>query len=231
MMNRASKILLVFAVAAAGASAQNTAPAPSQPAGQSPATPPTAGTGTSDASSVVLAPKPKDYIAPPPADSDGMTRSVSPGIAAELSAGFDRYSPPTPTPTPTAVPEGDKPKNEIKRLPSYIVRESRPPIFRERDLNTTQGQVNLSFASHPGLIFGNILGLNSSVAYDMYKDDERLENINEMTDLAHAMSLGGASAEGTYILQQTQNTYMRTDDTWNLSAPGPGAGTLGGWGK
>ncbi len=235
MTNRASKILLALMVAAGGVSAQSTAPAPSSASSPGPATSPAAGAATSDASSIVLAQRPREFATAQPVDSDGVTRSVSPGVAAALAEGFPKYSPPTPTPTPVAEPQDlrdiDKPKNEIKRLPKYIVRESRPPIFREKDLNTTAGQINLSFKSHPGLIFGNILGLNSGVAYDMYLDDQRLENIAELTDIAHAMSRGDPAA-GSYILQQTQSTYMRTDDSINyFGGPISGGGTMGGVGK
>jgi hypothetical protein len=66
----------------------------------------------------------------------------------------------------------------------------------------------------------------------MYLDDQRLENIHELTDIAHAMSLGGDKAEGAYILQQTQDAYMRTDDAVNyFGGPISGGGTMGGAGK
>ena len=111
------------------------------------------------------------------------------------------------------------------------MRESRPPIFRERDLNTTVGQIDLSFKSHPGLLFGNLLGLNSGVAYEMYLDEQRQQNIDELTDIAHAMSRGDPKA-GAYILEQTQSTYMRTDDAINyFGGPISGGGTMGGAGK
>jgi hypothetical protein len=233
MTNRAPKFLLALIVAAAGAAAQETPAPPSPTPIPSKAA---AGADTHDASSVVLAPRPKDYIAEPPTDSDGVTRSVSPGIAADLASGLPKYSPPTPTPTPAAesqdLQDVDKPKNEIKRLPKYIVRESRPPIFREQDLNTPLGQIDLSFKSHPGLLFGNFLGLNSGPAYEMYLDDLRQENIDELHDIAHAMSLGGDKAEGSYILEQSQDAYMRSDDnSWNLGGPGYGGGITGGGGK
>jgi hypothetical protein len=235
MTNRAPKILLAFMVAAGVASAQRAATAPSPAAGPGAEVSPAAGTETSDASSIVLAQKPAAFPLAQPADSDGVTRSVSPGVAAALAQGMGKFSPPTPTPTPVAEPQDlrdiDKPRNEIKRLPSYIVRESRPPIFRERDLNTTAGQIDLSFKSHPGLLFGNLFGLNSGLAYDMYLDDQRQQNIDELTDIAHAVSRGDPKS-GAYILEQTQGAYMRTDDAVNyFGGPISGGGTMGGAGK
>jgi hypothetical protein len=236
MLNRAPKILLAFMVAAAVAAAQQVTPTPVPgAAGNSDSSPP-AGPQTNDASGIVLAAKPKDYIPAPPVDSDGQTRSVSPGIAAALSAGMPKFSPPTPTPTPVAEPQDlrdiDKPKNEIHRLPKYIVRETRPPIFRDRDLFTQTGLIDLYFKNHPGLVIGNILGLNSAAALQMYQDDQRKESMDDLADTAHAMAQGGDAAEGSYILQQSQSTYMRGGGTWDWSGSGPvGGGILGGASK
>jgi hypothetical protein len=240
MKNRAPKILLALMVAAARAAAQNTAPSPTEPppppaaVGESDAATPGAGGVTSDASAIVMAPKTGQYVPAPPVDSDGENRSVSPGIAEALSLGMPKYAPPTPTPTPAPdvdMRDVDRPKNEIKRLPKYVVRESRPPIFRDRDLFTTQGLIDLSFKNHPGLMFGNILGLNEAPAYEMFLDDQRQKNMQDLSDTAHAMARGGDPAEGAYILQASQNTYMRQDDDFTWGGPGGGGTNSGGWGK
>jgi hypothetical protein len=34
------------------------------------------------------------------------------------------------------------------------------------------------------------------------------------------MMLGGDASEGQYILQESQQTYMRTNDDWMTSGPG-----------
>jgi hypothetical protein len=231
MKNRATILLAALMASAASAAAQNAdqAPAPTPAAVQ-----------TTDASGVVLAAKPRDYAAPtPPADSDGVTRYVSAGVAAALSDGAPRYSPPTPAPSPTPVPADvtdiDKPKNGIVRLPSYVVRESRPPIFRDRDLFTAQGMLDLTMKRHGGLLFGDFLGLNSnnkpgSPAYQMMVDDERKDNMDDLFDTAHAMAQGGDFAEGSYILQQSQSTYMRGGGDWDWSGSGP-VGSLTGAGR
>jgi hypothetical protein len=225
MTNRARKIFLALMVSAATAAAQDSVPSPT------PAPPPAA---TTDASAVILAPRTPDYVMPPPVDSDGQSRSVSPAVAAALADGRPHYQPPTPTPTPGPEIDArdvDKPKNGIRRLPKYIVQEARPPIFRERDLYTARGQIDLSFKAHAGLNFGNILGLNEGPAAQMYLDDQRSANIADLTDLSHVMSRGGDRAEGSFILQQSQSTYMRQDDNFNWSGPGGGGTNSGGWGK
>jgi hypothetical protein len=230
MKIRASNFLLALTVSAAAAAAQEPAPATSA----SPAAP---ATQTTDARGLVLAPKQPDYMAPtPPPDSDGVMRSVSPGVAAALSAGAPRYTPPTPAPTPTPEVEDmkdvDKPKNGIIRLPKYVVHEARPPIFRNKDLFTMDGMLDLTMRRHAGLMFGNILGLNStnkpgSPAYQMMVDDERQDNMSDLLDTAHAMAQGGDFAEGSYILQQSQSTYMRGGGDWDWSASGPVGGLTG----
>lgn len=152
-----------------------------------------------------------------------------------LSDSMPKYTAPTPTPTPAENPvdmrDIDRPKNEIKRLPTYIVRETRPPVFRNRDLYGADGLAAISFKTHAGLNFGNILGLNSAPAYEMYLDDQRKENMDDLTDLSRAMTRGGDSAEGAYILQQSNDTYMRDGGTWDWAGQGIVGGNSGGSGK
>jgi len=225
MPQRAPKILIAFLVAAATALTQNSAE-PSGPTAAVPQVSPAAGADTHDASSLVLAAKPNDVLPQVPADSDGVTRTVSPGVAADLALGMPKYNPPKPTPAPSAqsvdLRDIDKPKNEIKRLPTYVVREKRPPVFKDKDLFTAEGLANLSFKSHPGLLFGNFLGLNSATAYQMYLDDQRQEEMTDLSDTAHAMALGGDLTEGKYILQQSQDTYMRRSDDFGPTGSGGG---------
>lgn len=223
MLNRTHKLLLALIAAAAQAAAQDAAPVS-----------PAAGAPAGDSSSAILAPRRAENAPQPPADSDGTTRTVSPGIAAGLAEGMPKYSPPTPTPVVTGEPQDmrdvDKPKNEIPRLPKYVVHEQRPPVFRNRDLFTEAEQIELSFKAHPGLLIGNIIGLNAPVAKEMAYEDERLQSIADLTDTAHAMALGGDPAEGRYILQATQDSYMQSVDmSW--SGPGGSGGFSGGGGK
>lgn len=222
-MNRAPISLLVIMVAAtAAAQTASTPPAPA------------AATAKGDAQSAVLAAPTPAPVPPPSAAPDASQRSVSPEVAAALSLGRPKYDPPTPTPAAVDVPQDmrtvDKPRNEIPRLPSYIVRDSRPPVFRDRDINTKEGLVSLSYKLHPGLGIGNLMGLNDAPAYEMFLEDERLANIADLTDTARSIAAGGDRAEGEYILQQTQDTYMRPDQGFIWNGPG-GGGNAGGGGK
>jgi len=225
MMNRAPKILLALVIAAATAGAQETS-APSTPvAAAAPAPAP----GNRDASTIVLSPARDVPVPPPAAGSDAANRTVSPRIADALASGIPKYSLPTPTPVVAddeELRDVDKPKNEIPRLPQYMVHESRPAVFRNRDLSTQEGLVSLSYKYHPGLGFGNLLGLNDHPAYEMYLDDVRQADIADLADTAHAVARGGDAAGSAYILQQTQDTFMRPADDWTWS--GPGGGLNGG---
>jgi len=235
MMNRTWRMLLALIAAAASAAAQEVASTPPAAVKADPAPAPAAASQARDSSSVVLAAKHGENAPLAPTDSDGVARTVSPGIAAALSEGMPKYSPPTPTPVPVAEPQDlrdvDKPKNDIPRLPKYVVREIRPPVFRVRDIYTQAGLIDLSLKSHPGLQIGNILGLNSKLAYQMYLDDQRQANIADLTDTARAMARGGDSAESQYILQATQDTYMHAAPELIWSGPGGGGGFSGGGGK
>ncbi len=222
MKNRASIFLLVFTAFAAGSEAQDSTP--SGPAPVPDATSPAAGSEGRDASPFVLAARPAP-VPRTPVDSDGTTRSVSPTVAAALASGMPRYNPPTPTPVvnaPADLRDVDKPRNEIPRLPSFVVRDTRPVVFTQRQLSTKEGLVSLSYKLHPGLGFGNILGLNDAPAYAMYLEQQRQEEIADLTDTARAVGRGGDKGESQYILQETQDTYMRTPD-WSWSGPGGGA--------
>jgi len=233
-MNRALKILLAMVAAAAAAAAQDAAPPPPAAADPAPEPTPAAGAAAGDASSIVLAEKAPALAPMRAADDDDTGRAISSKVAAALASGMPKYAPPKPTPTTTGEPQDmrdiDKPRNEIRRLPQYVVRESRPPVFRNRDLFTTEGLVNLSFKSHPGLKIGNFFGANADIAYQMYLDDQRLANMDDLADTARAMARGGDKAESEYILKESQETYMRPiEETW--TGPGGNGGFSGGGGR
>jgi hypothetical protein len=231
-MNRALKSLLALMVVSAVANGQTAAPTPTPATGASAGTTVSSGTAGGDATASVLADHPAAPVPPPSSGFYMPERSVSPAVAEALSLGMPKYSPPTPTPVTTNQPQDmrdvDKPKNEIKRLPSYIVHDSRPPVFRDRDLYTKDGLVSLSYKLHPGLGIGNLAGLNDAPAYEIFLEDERLANMADLNDTAKAIATGGDLAEGKYILEETQDTYMRTDQGFNWS--GPGGGVNGGGG-
>ncbi len=188
-MDRTLQILLALAACTAAAAAQGAAPVPQ---------------AAETAAPVALA-----APAPSPAAPAGIDQPASPGVSAEISSGLPGYR---PEPTPKAgapradAREADKPKNQIVRLPMevmrrYVVRERRLPVFRPLDLYTEKGLIDLSFKEHPGLRIGNFFNLNASIARDMFIKEQLLAEREDLTDLAHAMSLGGDGSEGGAVQQ------------------------------
>jgi len=226
-MKHALRLLLLLAATASAATAQSVAPEPGPKGAADGAAP----TESRDNAGVLMAARPEP-VPTQASSSDRENRAVSPGLAAALADGMPKFSPPTPTPAVTGEPEDlrdvDKPKNDIPRLPKYVVRELRPPVFKQRDLYTDAGLVNLALKFHPGLRLGNFFGLNEAYAKEMIYEDERLANIQDLNETAYAFARGGDKAEADYIQKATQDTFMRSDDSWNT---GPAGTLLGGIGK
>jgi len=226
------KLLLILAASASVAAAQNVAP-PAPPDGTATEAPAASTEDSKDNSNLLLAQRREAPVPlPVSADTSGDTRTVSSNLAAALADGMPKFNPPTPTPVVTEEPQDlrdiDKPKNDIPRLPKYIVRESRPPVFRERDLYTPEGLIDLSFKNHPGLLIGNLFGLNSGQAKEMIYEDQTLAAIEDLNETAYAMARGGDTTEANLIQKETQDTFMRSDAGWNS---GPVGSLLGGAGK
>jgi hypothetical protein len=110
----------------------------------------------------------------------------------------------------------DEPKDAIVRpsnavMSKYVVQADRIPEFRTRDIHTRKGLEDVGFRDHPGLRAGNFFHDNEPQAYEMYLEDERLDNINDLTDTALAMTVGGDKAEGDAILKAERQTYNREE--------------------
>jgi hypothetical protein len=161
----------------------------------------------------------------PPPTAHKRERAISSEVAASLAAAMPKYNPPKPAPPPKPIEEQpdlretDKPKNGIVRLPNYVVRDAKPPVFRERDINTQQGMANIAMKKYSTEasralnrftipIFGQT---QEQRALAQYAEDERLKNIGELNDAA-AMVSARDKAEGAYIKRDIQASTMRTDD-------------------
>jgi hypothetical protein len=176
--------------------------------------------GATDASNIILAPKPAETVTA--AATDPAARPPSPGIEADLHSQMPAYSPPQAQAAAAADPRAaDKPLNQIPRIPAevmarYVVHERRVPVFRERDLYTKAGLVEISLKEHPGLRVGNIFNLNAPAAYSMYLDEQERSEKAEMEDTAYAMAVGGDVAEAKDILDMVGGTLNMNED---LSGP------------
>ena len=152
------------------------------------------------------------------------SRVVSEGVAAALAAGMPKYNPPKPVEPKNEedlpdLREIDKPRNQIIRLPDYVVREKRPPVFRERDINTTQGLAALAkkrYFSETAQALNRfrirLFGMGQEAyASLMLAEQERLDNMGGLK--ATAADLKALSeGQGDAIRREVDRTYIRTDD-------------------
>jgi hypothetical protein len=192
-------IIVALLSGVASAEAQEAVPVSQAQAGSGTGVAPAA----SDTSSILLAPKPPDSPGSP-VPTPQAAHPASSDIAAEIDSSLPKYSPIPATAKEAAVAadarDFDKPKNVIPRLPlavmnRYVVHEARMPVFRDRDLYTTEGLIALSFKAHPGLRIGNFFNLNSRAAYAAIQKDEKYAARLDMVDTAYAMAVGGDSGE------------------------------------
>jgi len=157
-------------------------------------------------------------------DNPKRSRVVSEGVAAALAAGMPKYNPPKPVEPKNEedlpdLREIDKPRNQIIRLPDYVVREKRPPVFRERDINTTQGLAALAkkrYFSETAQALNRfripLFGMGQEAyASMMLAEQERLDNMAGLK--ATAADLKALSeGQGDAISREVDRTYIRTDD-------------------
>ena len=166
---------------------------------------------------------PAENNLPPPRPKHD--RVMSDEVAATLANGMPKYNPPKPVePKPedeqADLRDSDKPKNGIIRLPKYVVKEPKPPLFRERDLHTGSEMTDIGLRRYLGLNIGNIGGLNRPVSLLMYQEQERLNNIADLKDDAKNAKRSGDSAASDYILRESNRVnYRPSDFGWNSDSP------------
>ena len=146
-------------------------------------------------------------------------------LSFQLADSMPHYSPPKPPPPPQPdvdIRDVDKPRNTIKRLPKYMVRAPKPPVFRDKDLYTSDGLGALGMKKYAGLNFGPLPWLNQATAKQMVEDDQRAANMADLEDTANAIGRGTKSdaAESEYIKKASSETYMRQDSSWTPASPG-----------
>ena len=161
------------------------------------------------------------------------SRAISSEAAAALAAATPKYTPPPPKPPPKPeaelvdAREIDKPKNTIVRLPKYIVQEKKPPVFRERDIHTEKGLTDIAMRRYISDFDRALnrwtipfIGISKEArALAMYAEDERLRNMSDLND-AGVNATKTNPAAGTYILKESQKTFLRSSDFgWNGGGP------------
>jgi hypothetical protein len=141
-----------------------------------------------------------------------------------LTNAMPKYNPPSKTdPAKSGDEEADardtdKPKNAIIRLPQYVVREPKSPVFTEREDMTQKGLDDLAMKRYLGLDPSKMNSplaatitrlLFQSYANQEYADAERLNNISDLDQTALAMAHGGDSADAGIIKRAADDIYDR----------------------
>lgn len=115
------------------------------------------------------------------------SRVISPEMSARLVATTPKFvPPPEPGSTPPAVAlprEPDRPRNQIIRLPRYIVAEPKLPPMMDRQLWTPKGRLDEALKRRPGLRIGSFFGLNNAVALEMLEGDLWFQRQKEEAEL------------------------------------------------
>ena len=154
-----------------------------------------------------------------PAPATRNTRAISPDVAAALAAGMPKYNPPKPVEKSEEdidIREVDKPRNQIIRLPEYVVREKKPPVFRERDIYTQKGLRELArmrYLSETGQALNRfhipLFGMGADAyALMRYEEEARLRNISDLNETARDVSLTDPE-NAKAIREATRDTYAR----------------------
>jgi len=145
-------------------------------------------------------------------------RVISNDLSKSLSEGIKYNPPPAPKPEEEQVDmrEVDKPRNQIIRLPKYVVEAQRPPVFNDRNLYSKEMLRRLAYQRYTSAFSRNFLNRyhvlgNGDVAYAMmqYEADERKQNMAEMEDKVSMYRTSGDDSEASKQKNDNQNTFMR----------------------
>jgi hypothetical protein len=119
-------------------------------------------------------------------------RGLSPDTAAKLAAASPKFTPveavapgsAAATESSPVLRDTDKPRNQIIRLPRFIVEEQKLHIPKEElQVLTPKGRVEYAFNRRPGLKFGPFSFLNAGIALAMLEEDLAVQRAAEMADL------------------------------------------------
>jgi hypothetical protein len=216
MMNRTPKLIIVLLTCALPALAQDAVPAAAPPA--------------ADTSNIILAQHPADAAPTPLPGPPTAPHADSPAIDRAITSGMPAYDAGISQPKLNMVPrdqrDGDKPKNQIPRLPTqlmsrYIVHGARLPVFRNVDLYTKAGLIDLSFKAHPGLRVGNFFHLNSGLAYEAALNDQKMADRQDLVDTTLAMAAGGDPGEAQVLQDSIIDESFRADTQVGAVSTGP----------
>jgi len=154
-------------------------------------------------------------------------RVISSDLSKSLSSGIKYNPPPPPKPEVEDVDmrDVDKPRNQIIRLPKYVVEAKRPPVFNDRNLYSQEMLRRLAYKQYTSAFSRNLLNRyhifgQGDIDYAMmqYEAAERQRNIAEMDDKVSMYRVSGDNAEAATLKDDTQRSFMRRTDY--ITTPG-----------
>ena len=100
------------------------------------------------------------------------------------------------------------------------MKEPKPPVFRDRDLESKSGLTERGMKSNPGLGIGHFGGLNRPTALLMYEEQERLKNMSDLSkDSRDARNSGDTAAADNISKENNRANYRPSDFGWNSDDP------------
>lgn len=150
--------------------------------------------------------------------SDRVSRSTLSAVAAGIS--FQPPAPPAPSAPKTAEEEeADAPKNGIVRLPEYVVQGERPPVFREKDVNTKKGLSEIAvkrFLGETGKALNAyhlpLFGMSKEqYALMLYEQEERLKNMKDVSDKVSLLRASDPVA-AEQLKREVDQTFIRRSE-------------------
>jgi len=169
------------------------------------------------------------------------TSGISPRASSAITAGFKYEPPPPPKPEDDEVDlrDIDKPRNQIIRLPKYVVTVRRPPVFSDRGLYAQDQLRRLAIARYlsdldKGLLnrwtfadIGLAIGTsNADRAMQIYLDNERLQNMGAVQQQISNQQAAGNTDSAQQIKSQYYDMFLRPQDKVN-ARPDSMLGQLG----
>jgi hypothetical protein len=162
-------------------------------------------------------------------------RVISGDLSKALSAGIKYNPPPPPKPEAEQVDmrEVDKPRNQIIRLPKYLVEAQRPPVFNDRNLYSKEMLRRLAYQRYISSFGRNVLnkyrlpiigGGIDAYAMMQYEAEERNNNLAEMADKVSMYRVSGDSTEADQLKADAQNTFMRRSEYSEIPNAGRNVG-------
>lgn len=148
--------------------------------------------------------------APAPKKEPVLSSEASNALAARV-----KYEPLPPEPVaPPPEPEEDKPRNEIIRLPRYVVEGDRPPVFNERALYSKEQLEKLAAQRYLSDMHRNLnryrIGReDEKFAMLMYFEEERLKNIAATNDYVALYRVSGDEAKAAQVKEEAYSTFVR----------------------